>query len=112
MIRILKKAYLTLEFVAFFLRELVLANLRLAYDAVRPTRELRPGIIAVPLDVSTDWQITILSNLITLTPGSLSLDVSRDRQTIFVHAMDASDVEATRRYIKQGFEHRVKELFS
>jgi multicomponent Na+:H+ antiporter subunit E len=111
-IRILKKTFLVLEFLAFFLWELVMANIRLAYDTLRPTRELRPGVVTVPLDVTTDWQITILSNLITLTPGSLSLDVSQDRRTIYVHAMDASNLEATRRQIKQGFERRVKELFS
>jgi multicomponent Na+:H+ antiporter subunit E len=111
-IGVLKKVFLILEFVAFFLRELVTANIRLAFDTLRPARDLRPGVVAVPLDVTTDWQIMILSNLITLTPGSLSLDVSQDRRTIYVHTMDASDLEAARRHIKQGFERRIKELFS
>lgn len=112
MSRVARKLVLIVEFLAFFLYELVLANLRLAYDSLRPTRQLRPGIIAVPLDLETDWEITVLSNLITLTPGTLSLDVSPDRKTIYVHAMNASNIEKARAEIKDGMERRVKELFS
>lgn len=112
MIKVLTKAVLAIELLAFFLWELFLANIRLARDSVRPLSKLRPGVIAVPLDLRGDWQIAILSNLLTLTPGSLSLDVSPDRGTIYVHAMDARDVEGFRRRVKDGFERRVKELFA
>ncbi len=112
MTKAIRKLLVIAEFLAYFWYELILANLRLAHDSLRPTRELRPGIIAVPLDLETAWQITVLSNLITLTPGTLSLDVSPDRKTIYVHAMDASDIERVRANIKRGLERRVKELFS
>jgi multicomponent Na+:H+ antiporter subunit E len=106
------KPFQAIGFFAYFLLELVNANLRVARDVVRPLRRLRPGIVAIPLDLETDAQITVLSTLITLTPGTLTLDVSTDRKTIYIHAMAASDVEKVRRDIKTGFERRVKALFS
>jgi multicomponent Na+:H+ antiporter subunit E len=105
-----RKVPQTLGFAAYFLRELVLANLRVAYDVVTPGFGMRPGVIAVPLDAETDLEITLLANLITVTPGSVSLDVSDDRKVLYVHAMYVDDPEAYVRGIKDGFERRVLEL--
>lgn len=91
----------------YFLWELLLANLRVAYDVLTPRPHMRPGVIAIPLDARTDAEIALLANLITLTPGTLSLDVAADRRTLYIHAMYIDDVEATRRKIKDGFERRV-----
>ncbi len=96
-----------LSFVGFFIRELVVANLRVAYDVLTPGFAMHPRIVAVPLDARTDAEITALSYLISLTPGSLSLDVSTDRRVLFVHAMYAEDAEACRREIKDGLERRL-----
>ncbi|MCU0726614.1 MAG: Na+/H+ antiporter subunit E [Planctomycetes bacterium] len=94
----------------FFLWELVLSTLRVALDVVTPHPMRRPGVVAIPLDARTDLEITLLSSLITLTPGSLSLDVSEDRRYLYVHAMFLDDPEEFRRGIKEGFERRVLEL--
>ncbi|MEN6493906.1 MAG: Na+/H+ antiporter subunit E [Thermoguttaceae bacterium] len=94
----------------FFLWELILANLRVAYDVVTPHHHMRPGIVAIPLDAKTDAEITLLANLITLTPGTLSLVVSAERHILYMHSMYIEDVEATRRRIKDGFERRVLEV--
>lgn len=94
----------------FFIWELLLSNLRVAYDVVTPHHHMRPGIIAVPLDAKTDAEIALLANLVTLTPGTLSLDVSPDRRFLYVHSMYIDGVEATRRRIKDGFERRVLEV--
>jgi multicomponent Na+:H+ antiporter subunit E len=94
----------------FFLWELILANLRVAYDVLTPRQRMRPGVIAIPLEAKTDAEITILSNLITLTPGTLSLDVSEDRKVLYIHAMYLDDIEATRAKIKNGFERRLLEV--
>lgn len=77
-----------------------------------PESYLCPGVIAVPLDARTDLEITLLANLITLTPGSVSLDLSPDKRVLYVHAMyiDGGDIEAYRRSIKEGLERRVLEL--
>lgn len=99
-----------IEFTLFFLWELLLANLRVAYDVLTPRHYMQPRIIAVPLDARTDAEITALAYFISLTPGTLSLDVSADRRVLFIHAMYAPDADAVRREIKQGFERRLLEL--
>lgn len=98
-------------FVLFFLRELVLANLRVAYDVLTPRHHMTPGIVAVPLDVATDLEITVLATLITLTPGTLSLHVAEDRRTLYVHAMYIDEPALLVRSLKEGFERRVREVF-
>jgi multicomponent Na+:H+ antiporter subunit E len=92
---------------AFFLWELVRANLRLAVDVVRPRYAIKPGIIAVPLDATTDVEILLLSALINTTPGSVALDVSPDRSVLYVHVMYLTTPDAARDEIKSGFERRV-----
>jgi multicomponent Na+:H+ antiporter subunit E len=99
------------SFALFYAKELVLANLRVAYSVLVPS-SLRPGIVAVPIDLETDAEISVLVNLITLTPGTLSLDISDDRSVLYIHTMHVVDVDAFRSQIKQGFERRVRELFA
>lgn len=98
------------RFAMFFLWEMLLANLRVAYDVVTPRYHMRPGIIAIPLEADTDLEITILAGLITLTPGTLSLDVSEDRRFLYVHAMFVDDVQRFREGIKNGYEKPLLEL--
>jgi multicomponent Na+:H+ antiporter subunit E len=98
-------------FLAFFIWELVLANLRVAVSVLSPLEKLRPAIVAIPLDIQTDAEITLLANLITLTPGTLSLEVAPDRSRLYVHVLHVDDIEKLRRETKEGFERRVQELF-
>ncbi len=99
-----------LGLVIFLFYELILSSVRVARDvvAIRPRR--RPGIVGIPLEVESDAGIMLLANLITLTPGSLSLVVSRDRRTLYVHGMFVEDPEAFRSSIKQGFERLLLRL--
>jgi multicomponent Na+:H+ antiporter subunit E len=108
--RYFNKVGQVISLLGFFLWELLLANLRVAHDVLTPRHYMRPGVIAVPLDAETDNEITMLSNLLTLTPGTLSLDVSVDRKVLYVHAMYIDDAEDVRRKIKDGFERRVLEV--
>lgn len=94
-----------------FVKELALSAWTVAKLVLTPRMNLKPGIFAYPLKVETDFEITLLANLITLTPGTLSVDVAQDRSTLFVHALDCSDVEATKRSIADGFERRIMEAF-
>jgi len=98
------------SFALFFLKELLLANLRLAYDVVRPIHRMRPGVVAVPLEAHTDTEIAMLANLITLTPGTLTLDVSTDRRVLYIHGVQVADAESFRREIKKGLERRLLEV--
>jgi len=83
-----------------------------AYDVLTRTSHLNPAIIAIPLDAESDREIVTLAVLITLTPGTLSLRVSEDRRTLYVHEMyiTGGDVEEARRKIKDGYERRVLDL--
>jgi multicomponent Na+:H+ antiporter subunit E len=107
----LQQAWLVPRFILFFLWELVKSSIRVTYEVITPNYTMRPGIVAIPLDVESDVAITLLANFITLTPGTLSLDVSDDRQVLYIHAMYVdSDVETVRREIKDTIERRVMEL--
>jgi multicomponent Na+:H+ antiporter subunit E len=108
--KLLRKLPLLLGFVAFYLKELVLSNLRVAYDALTPTHYMSPAFVGIPLDVKTDFEILLLANLITMTPGTVSLDLSSDRRTLYVHAMYVTDADTLRRKIKADLERRVIQL--
>ena len=95
----------------FFVWELLLANVRVAADVLRPRTGIRPAVVAIPLDVTSDGEILLLSMLINITPGSVTIDLSEDRRTLYVHVMHMTSAEATRREIKEGFERRVKLVF-
>ncbi|WP_433937410.1 Na+/H+ antiporter subunit E [Sorangium cellulosum] len=100
-----------LSFILFYAKEMVRANLRVARDVLSIRRRSRPGIVAVPLDLTTDLEITVLTILLALTPGTFGLDVSSDRTVLFIHAMFVDSADALRETIKNDLERRVKELF-
>lgn len=111
LIHYVRKGRLWLAFVLFFLREFIWASLRITWDILTPSHRMRPAILAIPLEVSTDVEITALANLITLTPGTLSLDVSSDRKVLYIHAVYVHDIEAFKTYIKESLERRIMEVF-
>jgi multicomponent Na+:H+ antiporter subunit E len=97
-------------FILYFTKELIKANIQVAYDVITPKFYMQPGIVCVPLDAKTDLEITLLANFITLTPGTLSLDVSDDRKVLYIHAMYIKDKESFIREIKDGFERRLLKI--
>ena len=96
-----------------FAYELFASAVKVAFLVIRPDMKtrLKPAIIAFPLTATSDAQITLLANLITLTPGTLSVDVSADRKHLYVHAVDCPDPDAMIASIANGFEKRVMEVF-
>ncbi|NTE55497.1 Na+/H+ antiporter subunit E [Agrobacterium tumefaciens] len=105
------RAMRVLSLVLLFFKELALSAWKVAMLVTRPKLDVKPGIFAYPLTVTTDFEITLLANLITLTPGTLSVDVSADRKTLYVHAIDCSDIDAARSDIRNGFERKIMEAF-
>lgn len=106
-----RRVRLALALALLFLRELVKSAWRVACLVLRPKLNLKPGIIAVPLTVTEDFEITLLANLVTLTPGTLSVDVSEDRRILYVHCLDVPDTEAAIADIRDGFERTIMETF-
>jgi multicomponent Na+:H+ antiporter subunit E len=96
-----------------FFRELFVSAFRVARLVLRRDlgRHLSPAIIAYPLKLTSDAEITLLANMITLTPGTLSVDVSPDKKRLYVHAIAVTDREAFIREIAEGFERKVMEAF-
>ncbi|HBA84441.1 MAG TPA: Na+/H+ antiporter subunit E [Verrucomicrobia bacterium] len=99
-------------FALYFAWLVIVANVKVARTVLSPGMKLQPGIIAVPLSVEKDSLVVLLANLVTLTPGTLSMEISRDRRTLYVHALDASDPDAVRRDIKITLEQKIQELLS
>ena len=125
------KVIQVLAFGLFFLWELIRANMRVAIDVLRPTPRMKPAVVAVPLRNFSDAEITLLANFITLTPGTLSLDIvnrtrvdhddqgskqddDTDEQILYIHAMHAGDTQAAiERFssqIQNQLAHRVQEV--
>ncbi|MEX2515737.1 MAG: Na+/H+ antiporter subunit E [Gammaproteobacteria bacterium] len=98
-------------FVFFYMGEIIKSNVRVAYEVLSPTHKMQPGVIGLPLEAESDAAITILANLITMTPGTLSLDVSNDRKMLFIHAMYINDEDTLRKDLK-NLERRVLDLLS
>jgi multicomponent Na+:H+ antiporter subunit E len=105
------RSWRIVRLILFFLYELVMSSLRVAYDVLTPNDFSTPAILDMPLDVESDFEILLVTNLISLTPGTLSLDVSADRKTLTFHAMYADDPETVIRELKNGMERLVKEVF-
>lgn len=106
-----QKVLKTLSFLGFFIKDVLHSNLRVAREVLSIRRKGHPGIVAVPLNVKTDFEITLLVSLITLTPGTLGIDISSDRKILYVHSMFVTSADEVRASIKDGFERRVLELF-
>lgn len=104
------RAFRAIGFVLYYLYELVVSNLRVALDVIRPRMRSRPAFVAIPVDDLNPAQITLLANLITMTPGTLSIDVSRDESTLYIHGMFVDSPDALRRSIERGFKRRVREV--
>jgi multicomponent Na+:H+ antiporter subunit E len=106
----LRKVWAIVKLLVLFHNELVLSNLAVIRHILRPRLDIRPGIFALSTELESDWEITLLSCLITLTPGTLTLDVSPDQETLYIHAMDIGDAELLRRQIKDSFEKAIMEV--
>lgn len=99
-----------ISFFLFFLWEVVKANIQVAYEVITPKNNMKPGIVKIPLDAKTNIEITLLANLITLTPGTLSLDVSEDRKVLYVHSMYVHNKQDFIDDIKNGFERKLLDI--
>jgi multicomponent Na+:H+ antiporter subunit E len=106
----LRKVWAILKLLVLFHNELVLSNLAVIRHILRPQLNVRPGIFALTTELKSDWEITLLACLITLTPGTLTLDVSPDQETLYIHAMDIEDAELLQRQIKESFEKAIMEV--
>lgn len=111
MMRIARKIIGLGVFLPFYVFEVVRSNFRVAYDILTPRDHFQPAIVTIPLEPMSDLQLLMISNLVTMTPGTLTLDVSEDKRQLTIHAMYADDIEALIRDFKTNFEPRVRNAF-
>lgn len=97
-----------LHLTVIFFRDLALSVKDVVLTVLNPYRPIRSAILAVPLDVESDGGITLLANMVTLTPGTTSLHVSDDRSTLYIHVMNVSDDTVAE--TKDGFERHVRQV--
>lgn len=97
-------------FLLYFIYEMIKANLQVAYDVMTPKYFFRPGVVRFPLSAKTDLEINVLSTFISLTPGTLILDVSEDKKALYIHVMYLNDPETFINGLKMGVERRLMEV--
>lgn len=100
-----------LKFIFYFGWELIVANIQVLRIVLSPRLRIRPGIIAYKTECKTPLSVTSLANSITLTPGTLSVDISEDESIIFVHTLDIDGPENVCQGIRRGLEEPVKGAF-
>jgi multicomponent Na+:H+ antiporter subunit E len=105
-----RKVVVGLRLLIFFTKELLVANWAVVKQVLSPRLKVRAGIIAYPLELQDDILITLLANMITLTPGTLSVEVTPDRRFLFIHILNITDIEEEKRRIKDGFERYLQRL--
>ncbi|MGN5954742.1 Na+/H+ antiporter subunit E [Sphingobacterium lactis] len=98
------------SFFFFFLYELIKANVQVAYDVITPKYFFKPGIVRYPVNATTDFEINLLATFISLTPGTLIMDISDDKKAIYIHVMYLKDEEAFIRSLKTGVERKLLEI--
>ena len=104
------RLWATFKLALLFFKELTLSNISVLRVVLRPKMDIQPMIFALPTDLEHDWEITLLSSLITLTPGTIVLNVSDDQKTLYIHAIDVDDVDDAIDSIKNSFEKAIKEV--
>lgn len=98
-----------IAFLAYFFWTLLLSNLKVAMDILTPPFHMKPGVLGFKTSTKTDLELTLLANLISMTPGSLVLDLSEDKTTLFVHTMFLDDEKLAQRDL-QDLEQRLLQV--
>jgi len=93
------------------LKDIVLSNIEVARRVLGPEHLLTPGFVWVPLTIRDPHGIIALAGIITLTPGTLSAELSDDRRHLLVHAFNLTDADALVADIKARYEAPLLEIF-
>jgi multicomponent Na+:H+ antiporter subunit E len=100
-----------LSFFMYFIRILITANIQIAIEVLTPTHYQRPRIVRYNVEGLSEAQVTVLANTISLTPGTLAMDISKDRRFLYVHCMYAADREAAVRALDELRDRLTREVF-
>lgn len=107
----LKRPLLMVRYVLILLYDIVVANFEVARKVLGRQRALRPAFIEYPLELSEDFPIVLLAGTISLTPGTVSAQISADRKSLLIHVLDVEDEQALVTSIKNRYEIPLREMF-
>ncbi|KJZ12292.1 cation:proton antiporter [Marinomonas sp. S3726] len=107
----IKKPMLAISYVFLVLKDVISANFSVALLVVGPLKKLSPGFVAVPLDIETELGITLLASTVSLTPGTVSAEISEDQKWLYVHALHLENPEELIEEVKSRYEAPLKEIF-
>lgn len=106
----LVRVWAVIKLTLIFMRELMMSNISVLRIVLQPKMDIKPCIFAYPIELQHNWEITLLSSLITLTPGTLVVHISDDQSTLYIHALDVDNMEEEIHSIKHSFEKAIKEV--
>ncbi|WP_430785117.1 Na+/H+ antiporter subunit E [Virgibacillus flavescens] len=99
-----------IKLILLFIKELITANIDIVKLVYKPKLDIEPGIFALPTKLKSNWEITLLANLISLTPGTLTVAISDDNTNLYIHAMHIDDIDESIAEIKESFEKAIMEV--
>jgi multicomponent K+:H+ antiporter subunit E len=107
-----KRPLKLINYALIVLKDIVVANIEVALLVIGPMDKINPGFVAVPIELTGTLPVTLLASTVTMTPGTVSADISKDQKWLYVHVlnMPAQEQEVID-FIKQRYESRVKEIF-
>ncbi|SDI35073.1 Na+/H+ antiporter subunit E [Natribacillus halophilus] len=106
----MRRVWAIIKLIVIFIKELVVANLDMIRIVLSPKLNVTPGIIALRTDLKTDWEITILSMCITLTPGTMTMDYSQDGRTLYIHSIHMNSTQEVIDDVRNNFERAIQEV--
>jgi multicomponent Na+:H+ antiporter subunit E len=104
------RVWAIIKLIALLFKELVRASIEVIRQIVKPKLDIRPGIFTYQTQLSSDWEVTLLCLLISLTPGSLPLEISGNQRKLYIHALDIKDQQKMSNDIKNTFEKAIMEV--
>ncbi|ADZ89845.1 Na+/H+ antiporter subunit E [Marinomonas mediterranea] len=106
----IKKPFLAVRYFFMVLGDIITANFEVALLVVGPLKKLQPGFVAIPIEMSSDLGITILASTVSLTPGTVSAEISEDKQWLYVHALHLTNESELVDMVKKRYEAPIKEI--
>lgn len=106
----LERVWAIIKLVLLFLKELILANIAVLKVVLKPKLDMQPAFFKYETALTEEWELTLLSSLITLTPGTVVVHISDDNKYLYIHAIDAADIDETIASIRDSFEKAILEV--
>ena len=98
------------SYVFLVLKDIISANFTVALLVIGPLKKMNPGFVAVPLDIKSELGITLFASTVSLTPGTVSAEISEDQKWLYIHAMHLESSDALILEVKSRYESRLKEI--